>query len=58
MRYNWSRVAGSVIISDQEQDENKGTAQIFKLLRAKMEVLEESIKEKFSRIPVRCRCGH
>lgn len=46
--YNWSRVAGSVIISDQEQDENKGEAQIFKLLRAKMEVLEESIKEKFS----------
>ena len=48
VRYNWSRVGGSVIISDQEQDENRGTAQIFKLLRAKMEVLEESIKEKFS----------
>lgn len=46
--YNWSRVGGSVIISDQEQDENRGEAQIFKLLRAKMEVLEESIKEKFS----------
>ena len=48
VRYNWSRVGGSVIISDQEQDENRGSAQIFKLLRAKMEVLEESIKEKFS----------
>lgn len=46
--YNWSRVAGSVIISDQEEDENRGEAQIFKLMRAKMEVLEESIKEKFS----------
>lgn len=46
--YNWSRVAGSLVISDQEQDENQGVAQIFKLLRAKMEVLEESIKEKFS----------
>jgi hypothetical protein len=46
--YNWSRVAGSVIISDQEEDENKGTAQIFKLMKAKMDVLEESIKEKFS----------
>lgn len=46
--YNWSRVAGSLVISDQEQDENRGRAQIFKLLRAKMEVLEESIKEKFS----------
>lgn len=46
--YNWSRVAGSVVISDQEEDENRGTAQIFKLMKAKMEVLEESIKEKFS----------
>lgn len=46
--YNWSRVAGTVIISDQEEDENRGTAEIFKLVRAKMNVLEESIKEKFS----------
>lgn len=46
--YNWARVAGSVIISDQEEDENRGTAQIFKLMKAKMDVLEESIKEKFS----------
>lgn len=48
VRYRWSRVAGSLIISDQEQDENKGEAQIFKLLRAKMEVLDESIKDQFS----------
>lgn len=47
LEYTWSRVVGSVIISDQEQDENKGDAMIFKLLKAKMEVLEESIKEKF-----------
>lgn len=46
--FNWSRVAGSVIISDQEEDENRGQAQIFKLMKAKMQVLEESIKEKFS----------
>lgn len=46
--YNWSRVAGTVIISDQEEDENRGAAEIFKLVRAKMNVLEESIKEKFS----------
>ncbi len=46
--YNWSRVAGTVIIADQEEDENKGEAQIFKLMKAKMQVLEESIKEKFS----------
>lgn len=46
--YGWSRVGGTLIISDQEQDENKGEAMIFKLLNAKMEVLEESIKDKFS----------
>ena len=46
--YNWARVAGTVIISDQEEDENQGETAIFKLVKAKMEVLEESIKEKFS----------
>lgn len=46
--YGWSRVAGSLVISNQEQDENKGEAMIFKLLKAKLDVLEESIKEKFS----------
>lgn len=46
--YGWSRVAGTVIISEQEEDENRGESAIFKLLRAKMQVLEESIKEKFS----------
>jgi hypothetical protein len=48
VNYTWSRVAGTVIISDQEEDENKGEAQIFKILKAKMDVLEESIKEQFS----------
>jgi hypothetical protein len=37
-----------VIISDQEQDENNGSAAIFKLMKEKMNVLEESIKDKFS----------
>lgn len=46
--YTWARIAGTVIISDQEQDENKGESAIFKLLTKKMEVLEESIKEQFS----------
>lgn len=46
--YGWSRVAGSVIISDQEEDENDGDTAIFKLLKAKMQVLETSIEEKFS----------
>lgn len=48
VEYTWSRVAGTVIISDQEEDENTGDAVIFKILKGKMEVLEESIKEKFS----------
>lgn len=47
-KYGWSRVGGTVIISNQEEDENQGKAVIFKLLKAKMELLEESIKEKFS----------
>lgn len=46
--YTWSRVAGTVIISDQEEDENTGDSMIFKLMKAKLDVLEESIKEKFS----------
>ena len=45
--YNWSRVGASVIISDQEEDENKGETAIFKLMKAKMDVLQESIKEKW-----------
>lgn len=48
VEYRWSRVAGTVIISDQEEDENTGDAMIFKLMKAKLDVLEESIKEKFS----------
>lgn len=48
VEYGWSRVAGTVIISDQEEDENRGQAAIFKIMKAKLEVLEESIKEKFS----------
>jgi len=48
VEYGYSRVAGTVIISDQEQDENQGASQIFKLMKEKMNVLEESIKDKFS----------
>lgn len=46
-RYGWGRVAGSVIISEQEIDENRGASEIFKILKGKMQALEESIKEKF-----------
>ncbi len=48
VNYTWSRVVGTVIISDQEEDENKGDSAIFKLMKAKVDVLEESFKEKFS----------
>lgn len=48
IRYGWSRVAGTVIISSQEEDENQGEGMIFKILKGKLDVLEESIKEKFS----------
>lgn len=48
VNYGWSRVVGTVIISDQEEDENRGESMIFKLMKAKMEVLEQSIKEKFT----------
>lgn len=47
IRYGWARVAGSVIISEQEMDENRGQTEIFKILKGKMQTLEESIKEKF-----------
>lgn len=46
--YNMARVVGTVIVSDQEQDENKGSAVIFKILEGKIKALDESIKEKFS----------
>lgn len=49
IRYGWSRVVGSLIMADQEQDENQGDGAIFKIIEKKMEVLEESIKETFSR---------
>jgi hypothetical protein len=46
-KYTFTRVAASVMISDQEQDENKGDTKIFDLLSKKMDVLEESIQDKF-----------
>jgi len=46
--YNMSRVVGSLIISDQEEDENQGRAQIFKILTGKIKALDESISRQFS----------
>jgi len=48
VNYSLSRVVGSLIISDQEEDENQGRAQIFKILTGKIQALEESIKRQFA----------
>ena len=48
VQYFMSRVVGSMIISDQEEDENQGRAVIFKILKGKMMALEESISRQFA----------
>jgi hypothetical protein len=48
VNYSMSRVVGSLIISDQEEDENQGRAAIFKILTGKIKALEESIKRQFA----------
>jgi len=48
VQYFMSRVVGSLIISDQEEDENQGRAVIFKILKGKMMALEESISRQFA----------
>lgn len=55
--YTQSRVVGTMIISDQEMDENQGASVIFKILKGKMEALDESIKEKFSDYAVGAGAG-
>lgn len=46
--YNMSRVVGSLIISEQEEDENQGRAAIFKILKGKIMALDESISRQFA----------
>jgi hypothetical protein len=46
--YSMSRVVGSLIISDQEEDENQGRAAIFKILTGKIKSLDESISRQFA----------
>jgi hypothetical protein len=46
--YTMSRVVGSLIISDQEEDENQGRAVIFKILKGKIMALDESISRQFA----------
>jgi len=48
VEYFWSRIAGTVIVSNQEVDENSGDAATTKLLAGKLEALEISFKEKFT----------
>jgi hypothetical protein len=45
--YTMSRVVGSLIISDQEEDENQGRAAIFKIIKGKIMALDESIARQF-----------
>lgn len=46
--YNMSRVVGTLIISDQEEDENQGRAAIFKIIKGKIMALDESISRQFA----------
>src|SRR6478736_376865 len=46
--YNMTRMVGSLIMSEQEQDENQGDAVIIKILEGKITALEHAIK-KFQR---------
>lgn len=48
VEYFMSRVVGSLIISDQEEDENQGRAEIFKILKGKIMALDESISRQFA----------
>jgi len=46
--YNMTRMVGTLIMSDQEDDENQGDAVIIKILEGKIKALEHAIK-KFQR---------
>jgi hypothetical protein len=48
VEYSMSRVVGTLIISDQEEDENSGEAAIFKILKGKIQALDESISRQFA----------
>lgn len=47
VKYGFARVAGTVIISAQEEDENQGKAAVLKIAKAKLETLKLSIQERF-----------
>lgn len=48
VQFFMSRVVGSLIISDQEEDENQGRAKIFKIITGKIKALDESISRQFA----------
>lgn len=47
VRYGFARIAGTVIVSQQEEDENQGEAEVIKIAKAKIETLKISMQEKF-----------
>lgn len=49
LKYGFSRYAGTVMISQQEIDENKGESKIFDLYEQKVDVLQTSFEERFSK---------
>lgn len=46
--YQWKLVAGTVSISGEEENKNAGEQAIFQLLRAKIDVLERSMRQKLN----------
>ena len=49
VKYNMTRLVGSLIISEQEQDENQGDAAIVKIAKAKNMALEQGVKKELRR---------
>lgn len=47
VRYGFSRVAGTVIVSQQEEDENMSESAVVKIVEGKLETLKISIQERF-----------
>ena len=47
VRYGFARIAGTVIVSQQEEDENMGEQAVIKIAKAKLETLKISLQEKF-----------
>lgn len=48
IKYGYARYGGSVIISEQEVDENAGESKIFDLYEQKLDVLQKTFEERFS----------